>query len=269
MPDYSKQAQDLADATDNAIHVYEVYGAKVCQKVQELWDSRLPKNTRAVSVQDFATAAIRQLTLCKIKMLAADIELVKEQGESRQANQILEEQGVETKERFVGYLKMLEGMYGDELLMLLGLSGPTPQDTRVLEARIRAAITVLNSEKKAPNGQSIPFSLPKPLNPYLPSWDKANLIKAFRDIGTGLSQAVNAYKREQKESQEARIERRQAMSECREALMLFNDFFERFCRQANENEIADRIRSRGGRPRKRSEGPNPTAESGETPAAAT
>jgi len=252
MAEYSKQVKELGKMADNAEHVYEVYGAKIITKVQKLWQSRLTGRNKAALVQPFVKESIQQVSFCKLKMQKADIELVKEQGESKQSSQQLDEDTKQAKTNLHGIIHILQGMYGADFIALLGLSGRLPQQSYELLIRIQGAIKILNSDTRSSDGQFIPFTLPKPIRPHLPSWNKEGIVRELQALEKALHGSTYMQKKEVKQSQDARIKRRQAISECKEAVLFFNFLFERLARMVQEIEIADRIRPRGGRPKKKS-----------------
>jgi hypothetical protein len=225
--------------------VHKTFAAKVARKVETLLKPAMPAQKEAPSVESFLDSMGFFVEYQAERVRVADEKVFQEKTEDREAFLHQEETLENTRQGTIALKKSVEGLHGSEALEQIGLDGETPSDPVGLYRLLQAAANKLKKEG----------TLPPALVPDGPAWSADDLLQRLEKLWLSLEGAVEAQKQERRETQEAQIERRAAMRQLRLGLNVYSALLENLARLTGDDEIADRVRPLGGRPRKQPDSP--------------
>lgn len=249
MSNLSKQATDLIKRADRASDVFNASGEEVVDLAQKLLDDTDPDG-QAGSVVGFLSSTLSLVLARKEVVLQTDKLVVQEGSEDATALNNRESIYKATRTHLIRLRNSLDGTYGKSLLVALGLNGPLPDNPEELHRIMQHARALLTDPVT-------PFSMPEPLDEFSPSWTADNLAKRLLSLYGPLAESVAEVTKELRETQDARRKRRIAMDELQRAIVTFNAIFEQLARLVGRDDVAERIRPKGGRPK-------PSAETSST-----
>lgn len=245
----SKQTNDTIKRADNACAVWDTYGMDLARDYQLTIQAEVPgtevllsqnpspeeiKKTPFFTYMDQQQALLRS----RLSLLQEREEKVyRELGEDKQVLDDRDRTVDFTRDGTFRYRNASQLFYGEGFVRLMGLDVSPSRDPFVLEQNLKSALGVLRELPKPP----------EPLNPNLPFWSIEEMEQQLLELIVPLEEILQEVRREKKETQEAQIERREALQKTRRSLVSFNADLETVARLLEQHEIADRIRLPGGR----------------------
>ena len=162
----------------------------------------------------------------------ADLTVFSELGDDQDVFNERDKRALHGRDRVIRLRKKVEGMYGDDFAVKLGLHGETPREPAGLAQLLQGAELVVKGLD----------ALPAPLEPEDPFYTKDGLLKVIRSISAPLEEIKVAVQKEKSETQQAQIKRRKGFENINSLYQLFIGLNERVAKTAGLNELADRLR---------------------------
>ncbi|TNE44185.1 MAG: hypothetical protein EP343_31015 [Deltaproteobacteria bacterium] len=240
MMQLSKQANDMLKSAVSAKNAFTTFGDEVSALAQAHYDKVAPTGN-PVNVKAFLKASCDLLTEASTNLEIADQNVIRESGEDAAALSERDDALEATREGTLRLRSSLEGTYGDVVLSGLGIPSALPRDPVLLQRTLDSAYNRLTNATN-------PYTLPKPLDPNFPAWTEQNLANRLKSLEKPLASSIDKASREQKETQDARRKRRDALDALYRVIVSFNSIFSNLARLAGKPDIAERIRPRSGKP---------------------
>jgi len=247
----STQVTDLSKKLKNTQDLMDTYGEGIVEKLEQIFSERLPRQFLLKMAKELESGKYFGVILELVtiwtqtqaeRLEEADLNVFRENREDKQAEMELYDSVNTSRQGTIRLKRVLSGIYGEEILQVVGLSGETPEDRVLLLRLLKASHKVVHGLKE----------LPPPIDEDMPAWGLDKLKARLVKLCGPLEKANANIGKEKKETQEARLERVTELNKTRILLNIFNTLLEGYARLAERKDIADRIRPSGGRPPKRS-----------------
>jgi hypothetical protein len=185
-------------------------------------------------------------------LVAADANNAREQGEDNQDREARDAANAALVAQLVELGEILTTLYGVAARRAVGLEGPTPRDPQAALSAAKRVVAALPGLTLTPRVKGMAF-------------DPTPYIEEVREDAQRLDVALGALSKNLRETDQTQVAKDAALAHYHRTYMKVATLFEAFCRVADLDELANRVR----RSVSRADTPIQTGDGAPSPAAAT